>query len=104
MEANEAIMQAADTLSMVGALRRVTTLEERVSLVQSAADFFVNGRVSTALQQFVEGLKTLNVLDEIQKNPALFHEWFVCDEKPLWHGTCTHFSKCVFLCKAAIKG
>ncbi|XP_054883092.1 G2/M phase-specific E3 ubiquitin-protein ligase-like [Poeciliopsis prolifica] len=83
VEANEAIMQAADTLSMVGALRRVTTLEERDSLVQSAADFFVNGRVSTALQQFVEGLKTLNVLDEIQKNPALFHELFVCAEKPL---------------------
>ncbi|XP_043983724.1 G2/M phase-specific E3 ubiquitin-protein ligase-like [Gambusia affinis] len=83
VEANEAIMQAADTLSIVGALRRVTTLEERDSLVQSAADFFVNGRVCTALQQFVEGLKTLNVLDEIQKNPAVFHELFVCEEKPL---------------------
>uniref|UniRef100_A0A096LS23 HECT domain-containing protein n=1 Tax=Poecilia formosa TaxID=48698 RepID=A0A096LS23_POEFO len=77
VEANEAIMQAADTLSIVGALRRVTTLEERDSLVQSAADFFGNGRVCTALQQFVEGLKTLNVLDEIQKNPAVFHELFV---------------------------
>uniref|UniRef100_A0A3Q3AJ30 HECT domain-containing protein n=1 Tax=Kryptolebias marmoratus TaxID=37003 RepID=A0A3Q3AJ30_KRYMA len=74
-------MQAADTLSIVGALRRVTTLEERDSLVQSAADFFVNGRVCTALQQFVEGLKTLNVLDEIQKNPAVFHELFVCSNK-----------------------
>ncbi|XP_027892549.1 uncharacterized protein LOC114156365 isoform X3 [Xiphophorus couchianus] len=83
VEANEAIMQAADTLSTVGALRRVTTLEERDSLVQSAADFFVNGRVCIALQQFMEGLKTLNVLDEIQKNPAVFHELFVCKEKPL---------------------
>ncbi|XP_032402207.1 G2/M phase-specific E3 ubiquitin-protein ligase-like [Xiphophorus hellerii] len=83
VEANEAIMQAADTLSIVGALRRVTTLEERDSLVQSAADFFVNGRVCTSLQQFMEGLKTLNVLDEIQKNPEVFHELFVCEEKPL---------------------
>uniref|UniRef100_A0A3B5Q634 Uncharacterized LOC106700434 n=1 Tax=Xiphophorus maculatus TaxID=8083 RepID=A0A3B5Q634_XIPMA len=83
VEANEAIMQAADTLSTVGTLRRVTTLEERDSLVQSAADYFVNGRVCTALQQFMEGLKTLNVLDEIQKNPAVFHELFVCEEKPL---------------------
>lgn len=51
VEANEAIIQAADTLSIVGALRHVTNLEERDSLVQSAADFFVNGRVCTALQQ-----------------------------------------------------
>ncbi|XP_015259139.1 PREDICTED: G2/M phase-specific E3 ubiquitin-protein ligase-like isoform X4 [Cyprinodon variegatus] len=83
VEANEAIMQAADTLSIIGALRRVTTLEERDSLVQSAADFFVNGRVCAGLQQFMEGLKSLNVLDEIQKNPAVFHELFVCEEKPL---------------------
>ncbi|XP_013855809.1 G2/M phase-specific E3 ubiquitin-protein ligase [Austrofundulus limnaeus] len=95
VEANEAIMQAADTLSIVGALRRVTTLEERDSLVQSAADFFANGRVCTALQQFVEGLKTLNVLDEIQKNPAVFHELFVCEEKPLSaRDLCTLFQVC----------
>lgn len=51
MEANGAIMEAADTLSILGALRRVSTLEEKDSLVQSAADFFVNGRVHTALEQ-----------------------------------------------------
>lgn len=51
MEANEAIMEAADSLSIVGALRHVSTLEEKDSLVQSAANFFVNGRVNTALEQ-----------------------------------------------------
>ncbi|KAK5849983.1 hypothetical protein PBY51_014273 [Eleginops maclovinus] len=41
--------EAADSLSIIGALRHVSSLEEKASLVQSAADFFVNGRLATAL-------------------------------------------------------
>lgn len=50
-EANSAIAEAADSLSIIGALRHVSSLEEKDSLVQSAADFFVNGRMQTALDQ-----------------------------------------------------
>lgn len=46
-EANSA--EAADSLSIIGALRHVSSLEEKDSLVQSAADFFVNGRLATVL-------------------------------------------------------
>lgn len=43
----------------------------------------------------MEGLKTLSVLDEIQKNPAVFHELFVCEEKPLSaRDLCTLFQVC----------
>ncbi|XP_030601200.1 uncharacterized protein LOC115791199 isoform X1 [Archocentrus centrarchus] len=95
MEANGVIMEAADSLSIVGALRRVSTLEERDSLVQSAADFFVNGRVRTALEQFVEGLRTLGLLDEMQKNSGLFYDLFVCEERPLLaQDLCTLFEVC----------
>ncbi|XP_062870183.1 G2/M phase-specific E3 ubiquitin-protein ligase-like [Trichomycterus rosablanca] len=82
-EANEAIMEAADSLSIVGALRHVSNLEEKDSLVQSAADFFVNGRVRTALEQFAEGLRTLGLLEELQKNSGLFYDLFVSEERPL---------------------
>ncbi|ROL47709.1 G2/M phase-specific E3 ubiquitin-protein ligase [Anabarilius grahami] len=82
-EANGAIAEAADSLSIIGALRHVSSLEEKDSLVQSAADFFVNGRLATALDQFVEGLKTLGLLKELRKNPAVFYNMFVSEEIPL---------------------
>ncbi|XP_026072619.1 G2/M phase-specific E3 ubiquitin-protein ligase-like [Carassius auratus] len=82
-EANSAIAEAADSLSIIGALRHVSSLEEKDSLVQSAANFFVNGRLATALDQFVEGLKTLGLLEELRKNPAVFYNMFVSEEIPL---------------------
>lgn len=61
----------------------MSSLEEKASLVQSAADFFVNGRLATALDQFTEGLKTLGLLEELRKNPAVFYNMFVSEEIPL---------------------
>ncbi|CAB1455150.1 unnamed protein product [Pleuronectes platessa] len=82
-EANNAITEAADSLSIIGALRHVSSLEEKDSLVQSAADFFVNGRLATALDQFADGLKTLGLLKEMRENPAVFFNFFVNEEIPL---------------------
>ncbi|XP_062407242.1 G2/M phase-specific E3 ubiquitin-protein ligase-like [Sardina pilchardus] len=82
-EARSAVAEAADSLSIIGALRYVSSLEEKNSLVQSAADFFVTGRMATALDQFAEGLKTLGVLEELRKNPTLFYNMFVSEEIPL---------------------
>ncbi|CAB1457397.1 unnamed protein product [Pleuronectes platessa] len=82
-EANNAITEAADSLSIIGALRHVSSLEEKDYLVQSAADFFVNGRLATALDQFADGLKTLGLLKEMRENPAVFFNFFVNEEIPL---------------------
>ncbi|XP_049457547.1 G2/M phase-specific E3 ubiquitin-protein ligase-like [Epinephelus fuscoguttatus] len=82
-EANSAIAEAADSLSIIGALRHVSNLKEKDSLVQSAADFFVNGRMQTALDQFVEGFRTLGLLEELRENPAVFHSMFISEERPL---------------------
>ncbi|XP_056099424.1 uncharacterized protein LOC130078001 isoform X3 [Rhinichthys klamathensis goyatoka] len=82
-EANCAIAEAADSLSIIGALRYTSHLTERNSLVQSAAEFFVNGRLRAALDQFSEGLQTLGLLEEMQKYPALFYDMFVNEQRPL---------------------
>ncbi|XP_032363460.1 G2/M phase-specific E3 ubiquitin-protein ligase [Etheostoma spectabile] len=82
-DANSAIAEAADSLSIIGALRHVSSLQEKDSLSQSAADFFVNGRLATALEQFAEGLKTLGLLEELRKNPVVFYNMFVSEEIPL---------------------
>ncbi|CAM4569709.1 unnamed protein product [Leuciscus chuanchicus] len=80
-EANSAIAEAA----------YVSSLEEKDSLVQSAADFLVNGRLLTALDQFAEGLKTLGLLEELRKNPAVFYNMFVSEEIPLQGELPMHF-------------
>ncbi|XP_077057358.1 G2/M phase-specific E3 ubiquitin-protein ligase-like [Siphateles boraxobius] len=82
-EANCAIAEAANSLSIIGALRYTSHLTERNSLIQSAAEFFVNGRLRAALDQFSEGLQTLGLLEEMQKYPALFYDMFVNEQRPL---------------------
>ncbi|XP_041854877.1 G2/M phase-specific E3 ubiquitin-protein ligase-like [Melanotaenia boesemani] len=82
-EANIAVEEAADSLNIIGSLRRVTKMEEKDSLVRSAVEFLMNGRMRDATDQFVEGFKTLGLLEELQKHPTVFHDLFVCEEKPL---------------------
>lgn len=45
--------------------------------------------------RFVEGLRTLGLLDEMQKNSELFYDLFVCEERPLLaRDLCTLFEVC----------
>lgn len=51
--ARDAIMEAADSLSLLGSLGHITTMEERDQLVQAAITFYVKGKTKEALQQLV---------------------------------------------------
>ncbi|XP_016118715.1 G2/M phase-specific E3 ubiquitin-protein ligase [Sinocyclocheilus grahami] len=74
---------AGDSLYMMGALRYISSLEERDSLVQSAAEYFVNGRTNLALRQFEEGFKTLGLIDELKNHPDIFEDLFINAVRPL---------------------
>lgn len=52
-EARALTLAASDCLSMVGGLAYIRTLTERDDLVQSAANFYVEGRLRAALDQWV---------------------------------------------------
>ncbi|XP_049326724.1 G2/M phase-specific E3 ubiquitin-protein ligase-like [Astyanax mexicanus] len=82
-EANFAIGEAADSMRILGSLKYVSSIEQRDALVQSAAEYFLNGRLATALDQFRDGLKTLGLLDELRDNPDVFYSMFVADDPPL---------------------
>uniref|UniRef100_A0A669CLS7 HECT domain-containing protein n=1 Tax=Oreochromis niloticus TaxID=8128 RepID=A0A669CLS7_ORENI len=82
-DAKAAIEKAEDSLAIVGAWRNITTLRQRDALVQSAVDFFVEGRLNVALQQFTEGFNTLGLLQDIRAHPDLFRNLFVEDVEPL---------------------
>ncbi|XP_028296999.1 G2/M phase-specific E3 ubiquitin-protein ligase-like isoform X2 [Gouania willdenowi] len=82
-EANDAITDAEDSVSMMGTLRYITSLEQRDSLVQSAAHYFVDGRMHVAFRQFEEGFKTLGFLDELRAHPEIFEDLFTSAPKPL---------------------
>lgn len=51
MAARDAIMQAADSLSLLGSLGHINSMVERDHLVQAAISFYVEGRTKEALQQ-----------------------------------------------------
>ncbi|XP_024118464.1 G2/M phase-specific E3 ubiquitin-protein ligase [Oryzias melastigma] len=50
-EAREAINEAAESLSLLGSYRYITTLDGRDQLVQAATTFYVEGRTMEALEQ-----------------------------------------------------
>ncbi|XP_026093250.1 G2/M phase-specific E3 ubiquitin-protein ligase-like [Carassius auratus] len=74
---------AEDGLSIIGAFRSISTLKQRDMLVQSAVEYYVDGRCNVALQQFVDGFNTLGLLQEMQTHTDLFHIIFVEDKKTL---------------------
>uniref|UniRef100_A0A8C5GWH5 HECT domain-containing protein n=1 Tax=Gouania willdenowi TaxID=441366 RepID=A0A8C5GWH5_GOUWI len=74
---------AEDSLSMMGTLRYITSLDQRDSLVQSAAHYFVDGRMHVAFRQFEEGFKTLGFLDKLRAHPEIFEDLFTSAPKPL---------------------
>uniref|UniRef100_A0A9J7ZWW0 HECT domain-containing protein n=1 Tax=Cyprinus carpio carpio TaxID=630221 RepID=A0A9J7ZWW0_CYPCA len=82
-EAQCAIMEASDQLSMLGSLWHIQTLEDRDNLVESATKFFIENRLRDSLEQFKEGLECLGLLHLMQKHPQLFKEVFMYEEKPL---------------------
>ncbi|KAJ8381338.1 hypothetical protein SKAU_G00021160 [Synaphobranchus kaupii] len=82
-EAREAIQEASDSLSLLGALCHVSSLDERDELVNSASGFYIEGRVQAGLQQFLAGLETLGLLKALRKHPLLMKTLFVGQEKPL---------------------
>ncbi|KAI7801291.1 hypothetical protein IRJ41_003794 [Triplophysa rosa] len=51
-EAKAAIEIAEDCLSIIGAFRSIGTLKQRDMLVQSAVEYYVDGRCNVALQQW----------------------------------------------------
>ncbi|KAJ8402004.1 hypothetical protein AAFF_G00372390 [Aldrovandia affinis] len=55
------------------ALKYISSLKERDSLVQSAADYFVDGQKHVALTQFEEGLKTLGLSGPVHQCKILVH-------------------------------
>ncbi|XP_059374195.1 G2/M phase-specific E3 ubiquitin-protein ligase-like [Carassius carassius] len=81
--ARDAIMEAADSLSLSGFLGHITTMEERDQLVQAAITFYVEGRTEEALLQFAEGLSTLGLLDMMKIHHSAFKTAFCSSDKPL---------------------
>ncbi|KAF6726454.1 G2/M phase-specific E3 ubiquitin-protein ligase [Oryzias melastigma] len=82
-EARDAINEAAESLSLLGSYRYITTLDGRDQLVQAATTFYVEGRTKEALQQFADGLRTLGLLREIRTHPMLFTEVLMKRDKHL---------------------
>ncbi|RXN15879.1 G2 M phase-specific E3 ubiquitin- ligase-like protein [Labeo rohita] len=76
-QAREAIIHASETLTVLGTMRYISSMDERDSLVTISIQQYVEGRVQTAFQEFMEGLNTLKLAEAIQAHPAQFKELFL---------------------------
>ncbi|KAI7810447.1 putative G2/M phase-specific E3 ubiquitin-protein ligase-like [Triplophysa rosa] len=76
-QAREAIIQGSETLTVLGTMHHINSLDERDSLVKHSIQQCVEGRVLRGYQQFMEGLSTLGLAEAIQSYPAHFRSLFV---------------------------
>ncbi|MBN3302887.1 G2E3 ligase, partial [Amia calva] len=67
---------AVEMLPAPGYLRPVSRLCDKELVVQDLLNFYLITRLQMPLQRFREGLKTLGVLDQIQKFPEVFSPVF----------------------------
>ncbi|XP_047192931.1 uncharacterized protein LOC124850943 isoform X1 [Scophthalmus maximus] len=65
-----------DYLANAGCLRPLRKIEDKEQLVRDIIMFQVVHRVEAPFQRFQEGLKTLGVLEKLQKNPDSFRPLF----------------------------
>uniref|UniRef100_A0A3P8RJW6 HECT domain-containing protein n=1 Tax=Amphiprion percula TaxID=161767 RepID=A0A3P8RJW6_AMPPE len=72
-----------DYLANAGCLRPLRSIRDRDLLVQDIVMFQVIHRVQGPFQRFREGLKTLGVLEKIQKHPDSFRPLFCYEPSPL---------------------
>ncbi|XP_077089882.1 G2/M phase-specific E3 ubiquitin-protein ligase-like [Siphateles boraxobius] len=75
-ETHTAMLEASNSLHMLGALCKVSNLDERQDLVNAALTFYLEGRMEMPLKQLKEGLETLGVLNAIMEHSSIMEELF----------------------------
>jgi len=70
------MLEASNSLHMLGALCKVSNLDERQDLINAALTFYLEGRMEMPLKQLKEGLETLGVLNAIKEHSSIMEEQF----------------------------
>ncbi|XP_052396257.1 G2/M phase-specific E3 ubiquitin-protein ligase-like [Carassius gibelio] len=80
-ETREALEEASNSLSLLGSLNiQCRTLEDRETVVQCAAKFYLEGRLNAAMEQFVDGLGCLGLHAAMKANPIHIRYLFLAKE------------------------
>ena len=80
---NDITSEHASLFDFAGTIRLIRYLEDRDKLVNQTIKWFLFGKTRPSLEAFKEGLKTLEVLEQIEKYPKVFEPLFVCQQKKL---------------------
>ncbi|XP_049926216.1 G2/M phase-specific E3 ubiquitin-protein ligase-like isoform X2 [Epinephelus moara] len=70
-EVQEAALEAASSLSLLGSLSIIRTLSDRDDIISSALSYYLEGRLDAPLKQLQEGMEALGVLQALREKPAL---------------------------------
>uniref|UniRef100_A0A671MGJ7 HECT domain-containing protein n=1 Tax=Sinocyclocheilus anshuiensis TaxID=1608454 RepID=A0A671MGJ7_9TELE len=81
--AHTAMVEASDSLNMLGALCNFSNLEERHDLINAALTYYLEGRMAMPLKQLKTGLETLGVLNAIKEHSSIMEELFCGGPPPL---------------------
>ena len=80
---NDIISEHASLFDFAGTLRLIRNLEDRDKVVNQTIKWILFGKTRPSLEAFKEGLKTLEVLEQIEKFPKVFEPLFVYQHKKL---------------------
>ncbi|CAH0558338.1 unnamed protein product [Brassicogethes aeneus] len=69
-----------ENIFSIAGFHYITNLDEKSTIVAGTLKFFAFKRVETAINQFIEGIKTCNIYEYIRLYPHLF-QYLFCEEK-----------------------
>ncbi|XP_077863811.1 LOW QUALITY PROTEIN: G2/M phase-specific E3 ubiquitin-protein ligase-like [Saccoglossus kowalevskii] len=75
--------KASSLITVSGAGHIIPNLKSKDKLIDIIVQFYVLVRTRSAYERFKDGLKTLNVLDSMVRNPRLFKDVFISKETVL---------------------
>ncbi|CAG9763530.1 unnamed protein product [Ceutorhynchus assimilis] len=76
-------MILSDSIFPTAGCHFIEKLDDKERILQDTLKFYAYRRIQEPLKQFISGLNTCGVLDEIIKNPDLFRTLFCLTKKPL---------------------
>ncbi len=82
-EVSDFLSKHSSLFELAGTFRLVRNLEDRDKVVDQTINWFLFGKTRPALEALKEGLKTLGVLEQIEKYPNAFEPLFIYHHKKL---------------------
>ena len=89
LQATLAIEEVADLLLQCGFRKSILslTMQDKNEILSVMIDYHMMGKVKSAMDQYIEGLKVYDILHKIRSHPDIWKPMFTKQSKPLDPGS-----------------